>query len=119
MAAPNALMACSGSACIICAASSVKVSGSIIICLTVASAHDLHFLEEQGGALAKHVLALREFLLEVNWPDLAAGERDVLDLLRHPDPAGQTAALGDREMARDALNLRIIDALRSRACRWE
>ena len=39
------------------------------------------------------------------------GERDVRDLLGHADPSFQPAALGHREVARNALDLRIVQAV--------
>src|SRR6185437_8459983 len=57
------------------------------VSLSVAAAHDLHLLEKQRAALAKHVFALREFRLEMNRPDLPAGERNIGNFLRHAQPA--------------------------------
>src|SRR5690606_1091653 len=71
----------------------------------VAAARDAHLLEPDRAALVEHLLALADLALEVDRPDLPAGERDVRRLLGHAEHAGDAAALGRREIAGDALDI--------------
>src|SRR5665213_868472 len=81
------------------------------VALGVAAPHDLHLFEEQRAALAKHILALHEFFLDLDRPNLAAGERNIGDLLRDPYPAFKATALRHGEMARHALDLGVVDTV--------
>ena len=76
--------------------------------LHVASAHDLHLLEKHGTTLAKHVVALRELLLDTDRAYLPAGERNVRDLFRDADPPLESSAFRNGEMTSHAINDRII-----------
>src|SRR5689334_19489233 len=81
------------------------------VALGVAAADDLHLLEEQRAALAEHVVALLQLVLESDRADLAAGERDVRDLLGKAEPALESALLRYGEMTGDALDLGVVEAI--------
>jgi hypothetical protein len=82
--------------------------------LGVAAAHDLHLLEEQRTTLAKHVVALREFRLEADGTDLTACERDVRHFLGKTEPTLEAALFRHREVARHAVDLRVVEAIGSK-----
>jgi hypothetical protein len=73
---------------------------------SVAAAHDLHLLEEQRAALAKHILTLLKLCLEDDRTYLAARKGD-----GDPYPALKPAAFRHGEMARDAIDFRVIKAV--------
>src|SRR5262249_17516196 len=81
------------------------------IALRIATANNLHFLEEKRAALAEHVVALLQLFLEMNRTDLPAGQRNIRNLLGNPQPPLDPSLFGNGEMAGYAFDLRIIDTI--------
>src|SRR5882757_1037872 len=81
------------------------------VALGIATAHDLHLLEEQRAALAEHVVALAHFILEADRPDLPASQRDIRDFLGKAKPALEAALLRYGEMTGHAVDLGVVDAI--------
>lgn len=81
------------------------------VALGVATADDAHALEQERPALAEGLAALLELALERDGADLAAGERDVGQLLGKAEPACPAALLRHCKMAGDAFDLGIVDGI--------
>jgi hypothetical protein len=77
----------------------------------VATANDLHFLEEERAAFSKHILALLKFRFEGDRTYLAAGQGDIRYFLGYANPPLKSASFRHRKMASDAINFRVIEAI--------
>ena len=75
----------------------------------IKSDHDLHLLEKQRTALAEYVFALLEPGLKTDGPNLPASQRYVRHFLGDADPTLEATLLRHREMARNALHLRVVE----------
>ena len=81
------------------------------ISLAVEETHNLKLLEHEAAALVKNALTVLEFAEDLDGADLTTGDAGVARVLRHAQFTLNSACLRAADMAGDALNFGVVEAV--------